>query len=114
MTPIQALLKQFFCLSLDITDTFGEKKKSCLKKVPGTCPQGSRKSKNGWELIKSGCHARFTELSKKPYIDVFKLIPFTVVFFCIFLLLDQFGYQPPLLVDHFGWWTLISESIAAG
>ena len=26
--------------------------------------QGSRKSKNGWELTKSGCHAQSPELSK--------------------------------------------------
>ena len=31
-----------------------------------------------------------------------------------FGLLDQFGWQPPFPVPHFGWWTLISEAIAAG
>ena len=30
--------------------------------------QGSRKSKIGWELTKTGCHVRFLELSKKAYI----------------------------------------------
>ena len=30
--------------------------------------QGSRKSKNGWELTKSGCHARFHNYQKAIYL----------------------------------------------
>ena len=54
---------------------------------------------------------------KKTHIFVvFKLIiPNTVVFMHLFCwLLDQFDWQPPFPVAHFGWWTLISEAIAAG
>ena len=28
--------------------------------------------------------------------------------------LEQFGWQPSILVAHFGWWTLISEANSAG
>ena len=31
-----------------------------------------------------------------------------------FWLLDQFGWQSPFPVAHFGWWTLIAEAISAG
>ena len=52
---------------------------------------------------------------KEHIFVVFKLgIPITVVFMHFFWLLDQFGWQPPFLVAHFGWWTLISEAFASG
>ena len=31
-----------------------------------------------------------------------------------FGLFNQFGWQPPFPLAHFGWWTLISEAISAG
>ena len=34
--------------------------------------QGSKKSKIGWELTKSGCHVRSQELLKKTYICSFQ------------------------------------------
>ena len=53
-------------------------------------------------------------LQDLPFV-VFKLfIPITVVFMHCFRILNQFGWQPPFPVAHFGWWTLISEDIAAG
>ena len=79
--------------------------------------QGSRKSKIGWELTKSGCHVRSPELfkNKKHIIVGFKqIIPITRVFVHFWGLLDQFGWQPPFPLAHFGWWTLISEAISAG
>jgi hypothetical protein len=32
----------------------------------------------------------------------------------LFGLVDQFGWQSPFPVAHFGWWTLISEAISGG
>ena len=53
--------------------------------------------------------------SKSHIFVVFKLInPITVVFCIFFELSDQFGWQSPLPVHHFGWWTLITEAISAG
>ena len=58
---------------------------------------------------------RSPELPKSHTFVVFKLnIPITVVFVQLLGLLNQFGWQPPFPVSHFGWWTLISEAIEAG
>ena len=55
------------------------------------------------------------DFQKNHIFVVFKLItPITMVFMHLFVLLDQFGWQSPLLVAHFGWWTLISEAILTG
>ena len=94
---------------------FGRHKQGMNLFRPKTYSKGSRKSKIGWELIKSGCYVRSPKLSKSHTLVVFKLnIPITW-FLCIFFgLLDQFGWQPPFPVANFGWWTLISEAIEAG
>ena len=77
--------------------------------------QCSRKSKIGWELIKSGCYVRSQELSKIHIFVLFKLnIPIIMVLCIFFGLSDQFGLQPPFPVANFGWLTLISEAITAG
>ena len=70
----------------------------------------------GWELTKSGCHVRSPELTKMQFICIFQTY---YPYYCGFLmdffwLLHQFSWQPPFPVAHFGWWTLISQDIAAG
>ena len=41
--------------------------------------------------------------------------PYYRGFFCIFFgLLDQFGWQSPFPIAHFGCWTHTSEAISAG
>ena len=55
-------------------------------------------------------------LSKKSYICSFQTsYPYLRGFYATFFgLLDQFGWQSPFLVAHFGWLTVISEDISAG
>ena len=78
--------------------------------------QGSRKPKIGWELNKNGCHVQSPGLSKKPYMVSCKTYcPYYRGLYAFLLgLLDQFGWQSPFPVAHFGWWKLISEAISAG
>ena len=80
-----------------------------------TVGQGSKKFKIGWELTKSGCHVKSPELSKESYICSFSTYyPFYRGFYAFFgFFLEQFGWQPPFPVAHFGWWRLISEAISA-
>ena len=76
-----------------------------------TGQQGSRKSKICWELTKSSFHVQSSEL-KKNICSVKLIIPITRVLCIFFRVLVQFGWKPLFLLAHFGWWTLISETIS--
>ena len=67
-----------------------------------------------WPKVAAMCGVQ-NYSKKQTYIGSFKLIiPLTRVFMHLLGLLDQFGWQPPFLLAHFGWWTLISEAISGG
>ena len=64
----------------------------------------NQKLAGNWSKVADICG-----LQKSHMFVVFKLTnPITFVFMHVFFgLLDQFGWQPTLTVDHFGWWALI-------
>ena len=77
--------------------------------------QGSRKSKIGWELTKSGCHVRSPEFKNFHIFVVFKLIISNAIVFMNF-----WGAFRPIWLATFvpgsSFWlvTLISEAILIG